>query len=231
MANLSIKNKNHGITFQVFLKEKGDKMFFKKRLQFQLDENIIKKNRIPILTRDKEWNKVFEEYMNRSMDSMHKELEKLIEEERSYHVRLKSYQEQKRMLMNKIIHFSDLINSQNNEDALLELENTKEELDKINAEIDEIFIILETYPKRIEKINYQLLKESVAIAYKKIVDENSRLVAVDNEIEDLRERLGILRDEKEELEKKIEYLYSFLHSIIGHEEMEKLDILFLKEKE
>jgi len=73
-------------------------------------------------------------------------------------------------------------------------------------------------------------EEDKKIAYLSINNTESRLISIDKEIDLLREKLGQYRDEKESLEEQKQVLYSLLHSIIGPEEIEKLDIRFLQKK-
>ena len=88
---------------------------------------------------------------------------------------------------------------------------------------------LEIYPEKIEHVNLELLKATAKVSYAEINTTQSRLKTVDEEIEQLREKLGEYRDEKESLEKKVQVIYSLLHSIIGPDEIEQLDIKFFED--
>ncbi|SET06341.1 hypothetical protein SAMN05660297_01271 [Natronincola peptidivorans] len=204
-------------------------MLFKKSIDIQIDENTIKKNRVPILIKDKQWKTIIGDSNNKTIQSLSKQLNDLIDEERTLEKNLKLLRQQKTKVMNKILHLSDLLNTKGQESVLSELEESREEINRINEAIDEMVENLLSYPKEIERVNFALLKETIVSVYKDITTDHNRLSTVDEEIKDLRERLGILRDEKDELEKRVEILYSLLHTIIGYKEMEKLDIRFLKE--
>lgn len=204
-------------------------MLFKKNIDIYIDENIIKKNRVPILTKDRVWKDIIGANTSKSIQSLSNRLEELLEEEKKLKIQLKDNKQQKTKLMNKIIHLSNLLNSKGQENVLPEMERCKEEIEKINEAIDVIMEKLEEYPKEIEKINLALLKETIIIVYSDINTSQNRLFTVKDEIDELRAKLNSLREEKDLLEEKIELLYSFLHTVVGHEEMEKLDLRFLKE--
>ncbi|SNS09593.1 hypothetical protein SAMN05446037_100441 [Anaerovirgula multivorans] len=205
-------------------------MLFRKNTDIEVDEKIIKKNRVPVLIKDKEWkNIIASSHTNKTIQFFSKQLEDLINEEKESLRQLNNNKQYKTKLMNKIIYLSDLLNRQGKEDVLPELEKCKEEITKVNEIIDEIMDKTQDYSREIERVNLALLKETIVIVYKDITIGHDKLLAVDQEIEELREKLGNLRDEKDELEKKNEKLYSFLHTVIGHKEMEKLDVLFLEE--
>ena len=164
------------------------------------------------------------------MESLIKQLQKLVSEESESKKQLKMKKDRKRILINKILTISDLINTKGEENSLMELEKCKEEINMLNNEIEVLYETMESYPQEIEKINLELLKESLKIAYGELADNQENLNDVSDEIIKIRERLNFLRLQKEELEKKTESLYSFIHAMIGHEEIEKLDIHYLKNK-
>jgi len=199
-------------------------MIFRRNKNIELDENIIKKNKIPVLIKDKTWMYIRDNCKNRSMDSLAKGLDVLVKEETTYEKQLRSMKEKKKMLMSKVINLSDLVNTQGEDRHIPEIEKSKDEIEVLNSEIDRISEVLLEYPKRIEKANLQLLRETVKVAYKDVRTNQVHLNKLDKEINELREKLNNLRGEKEVVEKKVGVLYGFLHSLVGPEEMEKLDI-------
>ena len=205
------------------------RIIFKKSRDLHIDENIIKKNRIPILIQDKEWREIVGVNYNKTIQYLSKELETLLRERKDLTNELGKNRAIKTKLMNKILHLSDLINTKGQENVVPELERSQAEIIKLNDSTDEITEKLEAYPWKIEEVNLAILKETINIIYNDIKSDYSKLQGVDEEISVLREKLGPLRDEKEALERKVGALYSFLHTFIGHKEMEKLDLHFFNE--
>jgi len=203
-------------------------MLFKKNESIEFANQAMKKRRIPILIHDQQWMKIFSGNMNKSMEVLSKELHKVLSDEKQIQQNLKSSLERKRILMNKIIHLSDRLNSKGEEIDISNIQDAKDEINRINEEIDKMRESLEMYPKKIENTNMELLKETTKVAYLQINNTETRLISVDEEIKILRERLGKYWDEKELLEEKTQVLYSLLHSIIGPEEIEKLDMKFFQ---
>ncbi|AKL96767.1 hypothetical protein CACET_c33230 [Clostridium aceticum] len=201
-------------------------MFFKKTVNINIDEKIIKKNRIPILIKDKQWKQIMESNRTRTIQMAAKKLEDLVDKEKLLVKQLSILEQNKKKLMNKILHLSDLLNTQGQENVIEELEDCKEEISKINDEVNVITETLDLHRINIEETNLHLLKETVKIAYKNIKVSDSKLLGINKEIEGLRVKLGDLRDEKLEVEQRIDVLYSFLHMMMGHEEMEKLDLYY-----
>ncbi|QZY55762.1 hypothetical protein [Crassaminicella profunda] len=192
-----------------------------------LDEYIMKKNKIPVLTKDAEWKALFEPYMTKSMKRVAKELEKKVAEEQDAMKQMKVHRKLKQNLMGRILQLSDEVNNSKNEEALIKLEDAKEKLLQVNDRLDEFQFKIETLPKEIEMLNMELLKESIEIAYKDIEDGNEKLKTLTEEIIKLRDQLKSSWDEKLNLESRVEVLYAYLHNTLGYEQTNKLDKEFL----
>ncbi|WIF95328.1 hypothetical protein [Caminicella sporogenes] len=193
----------------------------------KLDESILKKNKIPVLIKDKEWKTLFSDILTRNMKKLVNKLEKLLEEERECKSKLKEYKKQKKAYMDLILKLSDEANSKNNERALMQLEEAKNKILEINDFIEEIQFRLETLPKEIDKTNFELLKETVVISYDYIREGRERLEYLNDEIQRIRKLLGNMWEEKFTKEKKINNLYLYLHGTLGHEEIDRLDRKYL----
>ena len=83
----------------------------------------MKKNRIPILLYNKHWRSLYNNNMNKSMENLSKELEKLLIEQKQAQDKLRVNKEKKRVLMNKIIQLSDLLNSKGEEVQVSSIED------------------------------------------------------------------------------------------------------------
>lgn len=195
--------------------------------EINLDEKIIKKNKIPILIKDGQWRKLFNEKPTKNIKRLSHELEKLINEEKKTIKKLKEVSKEKKILMNKVLKLSDEANSNNSTAALDELENTKDKILDVNDKIDELQFRLEMLPKEIYDTNLELLKETVAISYEDITEGRDRVSYLDKEIVKMRKILGKMWEEKFTKEKRLNDLYLYLHGTLGHEETDKLDRKFL----
>jgi len=193
-----------------------------------LSENIIRKNKIPVLIRDKTWRELFEPHKTRNMNKIAKEIEKLLAEERNTKIEFKKCQTTKKKLMESILYLSNELNHHHNESALEKLEKAKEEILKINEKIDGLqWKLEEILPNEIEKYNLDLLKETVEIAYKDIQEGSKKVSSLTEKITSLRQQLSDAWEEKIATEQRVEALYSYLHHTLGYEETNKLDKQFL----
>ncbi|KAB3533561.1 hypothetical protein [Alkaliphilus serpentinus] len=199
-------------------------MFFKRQQKnINLDEKIIKKSKVPILIHDIAWRQIFKKNMNRTMEGLSKELDNLLKEEKETQKKIQERNNRKNTVIKLILKISELINSKGREDAIEELEKAKDEMQQLNTELEELYQRLESFPFEIERVNLALLKETVRVAYTDLNKSKDQLAATEGEISKLRMKLDVLREEKEELTNKVDSLYTFLHAMVGHEEMENID--------
>ncbi len=192
-----------------------------------IDPNIIKKNKIPPLIKDKKWLELYNDNLTKEMRKMMEELEKLINEEKESHKELKNCKKQKKYLMDQILKLSDDANTNNNNIAIVKLEQAKNKVLEINDKIDELQFRLEMLPKEIENKNLELLKETIIISYKYIKDDRKKVKYLDEEVQKLRKQLGEMFEEKFTKERRLNNLYHYLHDTLGHQETDKMDRKFL----
>lgn len=200
-------------------------MVFKK---IDLDENIILKNRIPLLIEDETWMKLFGEVDNKDIQHVKEELEELVRRMRELQTRERTLKKDKTKAMKMILGISNAVNNENKVHSVGLLDEYKEKIEKINEELDEISYQLEIIPQEIRDLNFQLLEITVYYGYKELKAREKKLNQLVDELESLRERLRELINEKHDYEEWIDSTYSFLHGLLGREETEKLDELILE---
>ncbi len=188
-----------------------------------LDENIMLKNKIPILVMDENWLRLFGDIKYKNMQYLKEELNELIKKEGK--LKEKSYilQREKTHAMKMILGISDAINNESKDVDPKLLDEYKSKIEKANEELEEITFQLETIPHEIREVNFQLLETTADYGYKELKTREKKLKETVDELDKLRERLRELINEKHDYEEWIDSAYSFLHGMLGSEEMEKLD--------
>lgn len=188
-----------------------------------LEENIILKNGIPILVSDENWSKLFGEIEDKVIQSTKNELEELLKEQKKAEREMTRLQKEKINAMKMILNISDVINNKERVESADLLDQYKDKIYLINEKIDGIQYILETIPQEIRDTNFRLLKATVKYGYRELKEKKEKLDKIVEEIEELKERLRESINEKHDYEEWINSTYTFLHGMLGNEEMEKLD--------
>ena len=189
----------------------------------ELDENIVLKNKIPILIKDPNWLKLFGDVDNKNIQNIKEELTELVEAQGELERKEKALQKEKTLAMKMILGVSNAVNNENKIQSVGLLDVYKEKIEKINEELDNIIYQLETIPSKIREVNFNLLKATVYYGYKELKSKEKNLKEVTDELESMRERIKFLINQKYDYEEWINSTYSFLHGLLGSEEIEKLD--------
>ncbi|HYE83338.1 MAG TPA: hypothetical protein VEG39_14375 [Clostridia bacterium] len=190
-------------------------------------DNIVKKNKIPILIYVPEWIQLFSSYKSRSMQKIIAKLEELIAREKEFDSELSGFEKRKKTVMNKILYLSKDINENNDETALSKMEEAEKELLEINKKIPKLIEELEILPGLINEMNTQLLKETIKRSYELIKEHKSESEKCQEQVNEIRQKLAALIQKKVDMEDRVNKLYSFVHGMLGADEMESLDESFL----
>lgn len=191
-----------------------------------LDENILRKNRIPLLIRDLEWIKLFGDSKNKYIQDSEEELIQLVSREKALEAYSGKLQKKKMKHMKMILKVSDSVNNEDNKNKTKDIElldEYKEGIFKINEEMEDIKFQLEILPKGIRQANFQLLTATVQYGYNELKHREKVLNKSLEEIDSLREKLKELLEIKHDNEEWINETYTFLHGLLGSEVIEKID--------
>jgi len=190
-------------------------------------ENIVKKNKIPVLIYVPEWIQLFSNYKSKSMQKTVNRLEELLSLERKCNEELRELEKRKKVVMNKILYLSKDINEKNDETAMRKMDEAQAELLSINERIPQLLEELESYPRMIDEQNTQLLKDTIKRSYELIKEHEEEAEKCQQELMELRKKLAALIQKKVDAEERVNKLYSFIHGMIGADEIESLDESFL----
>lgn len=190
-------------------------------------DNIVKRNKIPILIYVPEWIQLFSGNKSRNMQKIIKKLEELIARGKDCDLELDKLEKRKKIIMNKILYLSKDINENDNNAALPKMEEAEKEIIEINQKIPRLIEESEILPDRINEMNTQLLKETIKRAYELIKEYESESEKHQEQVNEFRQKLADLIQKKVYTEEQVNKLYSFVHGMIGADEMESLDKSFL----
>lgn len=197
-----------------------------KKIDFK-EDNIVKRNKIPILIYVPEWIQLFNNYKSKNMNKIIDRLEGHIAREKELESELEQLGKRKKLVMNKILYLSKDINENNNQAALAKMEEAEAELLDINQKLPMAIEELENMPRLINEENTLLLKETIKRSYELINEYKAESEKCQEQVNDIRQKLAALIQKKVDMEERVNKLYSFTHGMIGAAEMENLDENFL----
>lgn len=188
-----------------------------------LDESIIIKNRIPLLIRDENWLKLFSKYNNKVIVNLKEELSSLINEKKALEREESKLKEEKLLAMKMILGISNSINNENKIHNLALLDEYKDKIENINKQLDELSEKKINIHEEIMELNFELLKATVYYGYKDLKKREKQLKDINEELDRIRQKTRELINQKHDYQEWIQAVYTFLHGLLGREEIEKLD--------
>ncbi len=188
-----------------------------------IDEDILRKNRIPLLYKDPNWIELFAEVEDKEMKIAKIELEKKVGREKEISVLIRDMQAEKLQCMKMILGVSDSVNNANKRGNIRLLDEYKNKIESINSKIDELTFESETIPKEIRELNLNLLKETIRYGYSELNQKEHTLNQALKEVDILRQKFKKLIKIKYEYGEWINKTYTFFHALLGSEVIEKLD--------
>lgn len=190
---------------------------------FIIDEDFLRKNKIPLLQTDKSWIKLFGNAKDKSIQNTKIELIELLSKEKKMEAKVRKLQKEKTDSMKMILGVSNSINNDNKLENIVLLDEYKNQLIKINEELDDLTFQLEMIPKEIREVNLKLLNATIQYGYDELKYRARVVSQADEEIRKLREQLKELISTKHDYDEWISETYTFLHGILGSEIIEKID--------
>ncbi len=194
----------------------------------KLDKEFFLKNRIPILIEDEKWLELFGKAKDTSIQYCKEELYQLFKEQESIEKEIDKLEKEKSKIIIMILNISDAVNNEEKIESISLLDEYREKLIFINETIEELTYKLEMLPTQIEEMNFRLLEATVSYSYSQLKGKEEKLDKTKKQLDMLKIKIRELINIKYEYEEWISSTYTFLHGILGSEQMEKLDEIILK---
>ena len=198
-------------------------MFFKKKPDIELNAELLKKNKIPILVKDPTWKTMATHFNDRKVNGLSQELIQLLKEEKQVEIEINHTKKQKSTLTQQILEMSHQLNQDHQKHSDEEMPRAKSALQETTSKLETLYQRRDEMPFLIQEANVKLLNATVDNAADQLVKEDQEHQKLEKEINQLRKELNRLREKKETAEEKMQLYYQFLHSLLGPEQMEKLD--------
>lgn len=207
-------------------------LFGKKSRDHNFDIKVLFRNDISLLTLDERWNKLFvNKVKTAEIIQCENKIKELLKEQSRLITESKEINIKKKECMDAIIKLTTEAFDNNNEQARIQMQECEKTVIKINSRLTEIEERLDAIPKELRGANLELLELTVKVVYLSIRGNQKRVDELEKQIEEAREGLKKLIDEKESLSQDDTDTYSYFHDLIGGDELQKLDeIYFGKDK-
>lgn len=196
---------------------------FRKNTELTLKMEDLKTRSLPILHRNKSWKKLFGNLKDRDIENGKNRIMELEQKQSELRRNLRLSRGEKDKYLKLILKTSDSINRKNERNNVKYLDQYRDKLLEVNAEIDKLEEELETIPDEIKQANIDILNATINIGYRNLAIKEERLEALVEEIETLTEKLKNLKEERAVEETWVHETYTFMHRVLGNDLIEKID--------
>ena len=215
--------------FKVFFKRRRPKKEEKQQETFKYID--LNKQKMPIITLDHSWHQLVAEIKTPKIESLEKELNRLLKEQGKLNTDYMDYTKMKKEMLDTILELTHAAFDLKSEEAVSKIENQQKMILKINENLETIEPRLDTVKEEIEQTNTTLVEESVNLCYNNINHYKRKSNELDEEIQTIRRILMEKTEEKKACDKKAEQLYRYLHQLVGPGFIEELDALYWEKLE
>ena len=186
---------------------------------------VLKEKKIPILTLDNKWHRLFTQTNpDSSILHLEEELNELLKKQGKAVNESKDIKRLKKKLMQEIVENAESTSEGNDEEALRKVENNKRLINECNERLEAYEDQLMELPREIDRVNRELMLKTMAICYDMLKSNKDEIEETSKWVATVRVELKKKLVRKQEMEQMNQELYSYMHDIFGAEIMEVFDL-------
>ncbi len=194
----------------------------------QAFQNALKLVKIPILTLDQKWHRLFAiSGKPEDVADIEKRLGEFIARQGQLNTDLKNYKNQKAKIQQQIVE--NIRGAEGTEESLEEekhLDEFKQKIEELNAKIDEAEDEIKDLPRSIYDTNRELMMATMTFCYDKLRTNDHEIKDITKWIEDFKIELkrNIIRKQNREINNR--EIYSYMHDIFGMDVLSLFDVRY-----
>lgn len=193
----------------------------------ELYEKALQGKKIPVLTLDNKWYKLFPNLNNHpKILNLARELNDLLKRQGKLNTETKDIKNIKMRLMQEIVPMVDEL--EQNQDKALEkkIEDHKRLIEESNERLESYQDELLELPGMIEKANRELMLATMEFCYENMAENTEEILRIAKWVADIREELKNNLVKKQEKEIYNRQMYAYMHDIFGADVIEMFDMKY-----
>lgn len=186
--------------------------------------NALSGKKIPILTLDHKWHQLFNQvHATATIKAAEEELNALLKQQGKINTETKDIKKIKNRLMDEIVN---MMEDAANPETAKKIEENKRLIEECNAKLDEYRDENMDLPKRIGEANKKLMLYTMEACYEDIHENKEQIDEITEWINNIRIELKKNMIRKEEMQRRNQDLYAYMHDIFGADVIEIFDMKF-----
>ncbi len=191
----------------------------------------LKDKKIPILTLDNKWHKLFTQTKpNKQILSLEEELNTLLKKQGKANQDFKDIKKLKKRLMKEIVENADEATSGKDKKAEKKLEEIKRLINECNEKLDACEELLMVLPAQIDSVNKKLMIKTMEVCYETLKNNKEEIDRTALFIARMRTELKERLIRKQEQEQMNQELYAYMHDIFGADVINIFDLEYFSKE-
>ena len=193
----------------------------------EIFEPALAGKKIPILTLDNKWHKLFtqREYTS-EIGRMESDMNKLLKRQAKVNEESREIKKLKKAKMDEIVVLADEMGKAPSKKLEKKLEECRETVTACNEKIEACEEEMLELPRQINRLNQKLMLATMEVCYHKLQKNTEELQEIDEWSSSIRRELKKKVVRKQEKEAMNHRLYSYMHDIFGADVIEIFDMQY-----
>ena len=180
--------------------------------------------RVPVLTLDSKWYRLLDELGRKAVREDENRLNELLRAQGKINSQIKDLKKVKKKLMDEIVPMVD--EAELRPKLEQQIAKNKELIEQCNQKMDDLKDSLLDYPAEIQRVNHELMLETMAYCYESIQENTAGIEEIEKWVTDIRIELKKRLIRKQEMEQKNHEIYSYMQDIFGAEVLDLFDMTY-----
>ncbi len=187
--------------------------------------------KIPILTLDKKWYRLLDARAREEVSGLEQQLNALLKRQGKLNVETKEIKKLKKQLMNEIVSTADQADQSRSDELEKKLEQNKKMIGECNERLEEYRDELKELPLEIERINFELMLATMEHCYSAMQENREEIREISEWVAEIRVSLKKRLIRKQEMERKNQEIYSYMHDVFGADVIDLFDMRYHSEED
>ncbi len=193
----------------------------------QAFKNALLGKKLPILTLDNKWHRLFTQAeQNSEINKLSEKLNELLMRQGKLNTESKELRAIKKKLLDEIVNSQADMNGNPDKKTQKKLDENKRLIDEANDKLEAYMDELKFLPGEIDKVNYNLMLATMDACYDYLTDNAKEVKDIDAWISAMRIELKKNIIKKQAKEAKNKEMYSYMHDIFGASVIELFDMKY-----
>lgn len=192
---------------------------------------VLQGKKIPILTLDNKWYRLFDEETRVQVGELEEELNDLLKKQGRLNNEVKNIKRLKKKLMGEIVSLADEASSEEKEETNRKLDQNKKLVEDCNQRLEGYQDELLDLPREIEQANFRLMLATMDCCYGSMQENGEKIREIEDWVTEIRIELKKRLIRKQEMEQQNNAIYSYMHDVFGAEVIDIFDMQYVPEEE